>query len=242
MSKKRKIVLIIALLVFCIGITMVITPMIHGQVLERRQSQQATAFWEQVRQSAGDDGSDGPEAEHRAYQDLWDDMVAYNARLIDEQPSSFNSPEAYEQVSFSLADYGLDSEVFGILSIPALDLEIPLYLGANYSNLSKGAAHLSETSLPIGGDSTNCVIAGHRGWQGGAYFLHLTRLKAGDIVEITNPWETLTYKVMSTEDIGSTDTHKVYIQDGEDLLTLLTCDYGAGVKYRYIVVCERIYD
>ena len=243
MSNKRKAALIIALLVFCIGLAMVVAPMIHGQVLEQRQTQQTVAFLEQIQQIRQPADSlekldtsivDGP------YQALWEDMVAYNTRLIDDQSSSFNSPEAYEQVSFNLADYGLDSEVFGILKIPALELEIPLYLGANYSNLAKGAAHLSETSLPIGGESTNCVVAGHRGWQGGEYFLHLTRLKAGDIVEITNPWETLTYKVMSTEDIGSTDTHKVYIQDGEDLLTLLTCDYGAGVKYRYIVVCERV--
>lgn len=243
MSNKRKAALIIALLVFCIGLAMVVAPMIHGQVLEQRQTQQTVAFLEQIQQIWQPADSlekldtsivDGP------YQALWEDMVAYNTRLIDDQSSSFNSPEAYEQVSFNLADYGLDSEVFGILKIPALELEIPLYLGANYSNLAKGAAHLSETSLPIGGESTNCVVAGHRGWQGGEYFLHLTRLKAGDIVEITNPWETLTYKVMSTEDIGSTDTHKVYIQDGEDLLTLLTCDYGAGVKYRYIVVCERV--
>ena len=92
----------------------------------------------------------------------------------------------------------------------------------------------------MGGNNTNCVLAGHRGWNGATYFRDLLKLQIGDEVIITNLWETLTYEVMERKDISATDTDAILIQPGKDLLTLLTCDYGAnGVKYRYIVICDR---
>lgn len=70
---------------------------------------------------------------------------------------------------------------------------MPVYLGATDVNLASGAAHLSQTSLPIGGENTNCVIAGHRGWNGAAYFRYVPDLEKGDFVTLQNLWETLTY-------------------------------------------------
>lgn len=240
MKRKRNILLISAL-VFAVGLGLVLYPVIHGQSLQRGQTEEATAFRAQVeRWQAPDSGTADPE-DPGPYPELREAMESYNARLFDEYQVDFNSPEAYEQVSFTLADYGLDSEVFGVLSIPALELEMPLYLGANRENLARGAAHLSQTSLPIGGENTNCVIAGHRGWQGGEYFLRLHKLQAGDTVEVTNLWETLTYQVREVTTIEPTDSDAVRIREDEDLLTLLTCEYSlSGTKYRYLVICERV--
>jgi sortase A len=118
---------------------------------------------------------------------------------------------------------------------------MPIYLGASYQHMADGAAHLSQTSLPIGGENTNCVIAGHRGWRGATYFLYLTDLRVGDEVFVTNLWETLSYRVMKTQIIDPNDIDAILIQDGKELMTLLTCyRLPSGAKLRYLVYCERV--
>ena len=107
--------------------------------------------------------------------------------------------------------------------------------------MAKGAAHLSQTSLPIGGENTNCVLAGHRGWNGAANFLYVDRLIPGDTVTVTNLWETLNYKVSEIKVISPNDVESIHIQSNRELLTLLTCHPPAsGGKQRYLVFCERI--
>ena len=168
-------------------------------------------------------------------------MEAYNQRIFEEGQAGFNSVDAYETPSFLLSDYGLEEEVFGVISIPSLEVEIPISLGASAENLALGAAHLSQTSLPIGGKNTNCVIAGHRGWRGGAYFRDIPKLKTGDLVQITNLWETLTYQVNEVKIIYPQSSTALLIQPGQDLLTLMTCEYApGGVKNRCLVICERV--
>ena len=103
-----------------------------------------------------------------------------------------------------------------------------------------GAAVLGGTSLPVGGQNTNCVIAGHRGWKHRAYFKRIEELEPGDEVLVTNPWQCLHYRVAYTEIILPTDSEKLEIQYGNDMITLLTCHpYRSGGKYRYIVYCFR---
>lgn len=127
-----------------------------------------------------------------------------------------------------------------MLSIPAIELEMPVYLGASYDNMAAGAAVLGQTSLPIGGDNTNCVIAGHRGWNGAAYFLNIDKLQEGDEIQLINLWETMNYTVTEIRIIEPTDIKQVLIQEDRELLTLMSCHpYASGGKYRYLVFCER---
>ncbi len=178
-----------------------------------------------------------PPAEHTQ---LWLDMKAYNETIFREGQEGLSDPAAYETPSFRLSDYGLNSEVFGVLSIPRLELRMPIYLGATEENMANGAAVMGQTSLPIGGDNTNCVLAGHRGWNGAAHFLYVDRLVPGDTVTVTNLWETLNYKVSEIKVISPNDVEAIHIQSNRELLTLLTCHPPAsGGKQRYLVFCER---
>ena len=175
------------------------------------------------------------------YPELLADLQAYNQRIYTEKQSSLVDLEACEEPAADLTTYGIDDEIIGVLEIPAMELTMPVYLGASDDHLAAGAAVLGNTSAPIGGDNTNCVIAGHRGWKGADYFRHIDRLQVGDTVKLTNLWETLTYTVA---DIQITQPHEVdmiKIQQGRDLLTLLTCHpYASGGKQRYVVYCERV--
>lgn len=83
------------------------------------------------------------------------------------------------------------------------------------------------------------VIAGHRGWRGADYFRHIDRLAVGDSVTLTNLWETLTYTVADIQIIQPHEVDKIEIQQGRDLLTLLTCHpYASGGRQRFVVYCE----
>jgi LPXTG-site transpeptidase (sortase) family protein len=177
------------------------------------------------------------------YEQLYKDMQHYNMSLFTHKQSGLTSKSAYEQSQFILTDYGLPDEKFGILSIPKIDLEMPLFLGASEANMASGAAVLSQTSVPIGGTSTNAIIAGHRGWNGYPYFLDIEKLEEGDEVTITNLWGTLTYKVTGIQIISPNDVNAILIRPGKDMITLLTCHPpNSGGKYRYLVFCERVED
>lgn len=231
------------ILLFACGFSIFAYPYIHNYMVERDMQGQIHDFLEQVGTQPTEDTpelTDSPELP-REYQALWDAMVSYNDAIWEEKQAGLCDPWAYQQPSFTLGEYGLEEEVFGVISIPALDLEMPLYLGATASHMAEGAAHLSQTSLPIGGRNTNCVIAGHRGWNGADYFRYITELQPGDEVMITNLWETLTYKVTDTRIIMPNEVEQILIQEGRDMITLLTCHpYASGGKQRFLIFCDRV--
>lgn len=179
------------------------------------------------------------------YLELLRAMQEYNAQLEANGQAELVDASSYEVPSFDLAAWGVEDNIIGYIDIPAIDVTLPIYLGANTENMAAGAAQLSNTSLPIGsfqGVSTNCVIAGHRGYRKADMFRHLDELQVGDQVIITNLWETLTYEVVETKVIVPTDFDQVLIQDGRDLLTLSTCHPYRYNYQRYIVYCERVLD
>ena len=230
--------------VFLAGLLILGYPYLRGAMVNRKMQQQAQSFIQRTESPTATDQEKTDISGHprpsKKYEQLWLAMEAYNQKIWTEKQSGLCDPWAYEQPSFNLTEYGVEDEVFGVISIPALDLEMPLYLGATDQHMEDGAAHLSQTSIPIGGRNTNAVIAGHRGWYGAAYFRYITELQPGDEVIVINLWETLTYRVVGTQIIWPHDVDRILIHEGRDLLTLLTCHpYASGGKQRYLVICER---
>lgn len=179
----------------------------------------------------------------RPYQALYDKMESYNKDLIDNGQDIADA-WSYEQQPFDLTGLGIDSDnpAIGYIEIPDMKIRLPLLLGASTENLEKGAAVMSNTSMPIGGTDTNCVIAGHRGWEGSAYFQYIENMKKGSRVYVTNPWETLVYECVDIEVINPNNVDSIMIQKGKDMVTLLSCHpyvLGGG-PYRYVVFCERV--
>ncbi|MBD5544200.1 MAG: class C sortase [Lachnospiraceae bacterium] len=172
--------------------------------------------------------------------DLYQEMSLYNQTLFEDKQKDLTDPFSYESASFDLTEYGLSDNIIGYLTIPAMDVELPIYLGANEENLAKGAVHLGQTSMPIGGINTNVVLAAHRGYKGIPMFRDIQNLKTGDIITVTTLWDTLTYQVLKTEIILPDEINKILIQPGADMLTLFTCHPYRQNSHRYVVYCERI--
>ena len=97
-------------------------------------------------------------------------MQEYNQEIYKNRQSGLSDQLSYQTPSFDLTKWGLEDNVVGYITIPKMEVELPIYLGASEENMKHGAVHLSQTSLPIGGNNTNCVIAAHRGYRGAPFF------------------------------------------------------------------------
>ena len=223
----RKTPFVLAAVLAVAGICVMLWPVFTGHRLQANTDEAVQGFLEERK----------PEQQ---YPELLADLQAYNRRIYVEKQSGLVDLEACEAPAADLPTYGIEDEIIGVLEIPAMELTMPIYLGASDTHLAAGAAVLGNTSVPIGGTNTNCVIAGHRGWRGADYFRHIDKLAVGDTVKLTNLWETLTYTVSDIQIIQPHEAEKIKIQQGRDLLTLLTCHpYASGGKQRYVIYCER---
>ncbi|OUN99501.1 hypothetical protein B5F98_01840 [Pseudoflavonifractor sp. An44] len=174
------------------------------------------------------------------HQDLREAMEAYNLQLSQDQ-SGLDSVGSYEAPGLNLEDYGMEADdAVGYVEIPSMDVILPLYLGASRAHMNDGGAVLGQTSMPIGGNSTNCVIAAHRGWNGKAMFRDVELLQEGDLVYLTNLWETLTYQVTGISIIWPDEVEAVAIRPSQDMVTLLTCHPYIVGTHRYLVYCQRV--
>ena len=224
----RKTSLVLAALLAMAGICVMLWPVFTGHRLQADTDAAVQEFL-----------ADCDESEQK-YPELLAALQEYNRQLYAETQCNLVDIEVCKEPAADLTAYGIDDEIIGVLEISAMELTMPVYLGASDDHLSEGAAVLGNTSAPIGGDNTNCVIAGHRGWRGADYFRHIDKLAVGDTVKLTNLWETLTYTVSDIQIIQPHEAEKIKIQQGRDLLTLLTCHpYASGGKQRYVVYCER---
>ena len=224
----RKIPFVLAALLAVAGVCVMLWPVFTGHRLQADTDAAVQVFL-----------ADRDEPE-QLYPELLAVLQEYNRQLYTEKQCSLTDLEACETPAADLAAYGIEDEIIGVLEIPTMQLTMPVYLGASDDHLAAGAAVLGNTSAPIGGDNTNCVIAGHRGWRGADYFRHIDKLAVGDTVKLTNLWETLTYTVSDIQIIQPHEIEKIKIQPNRDLLTLLTCHpYASGGRERYVVYCER---
>jgi len=168
-------------------------------------------------------------------------LRAENQRLHRTGQSGLVDAFSYETTAIDLAKYGIDDGLIGFVAVPAAGIDLPVFLGANTENMRKGATHLTQTSYPIGGDSTNTVIAAHRGGTR-AMFRNIGDIALGDDILVTTAWGTLRYEVVEIEIIAPDDIDRVKIRAGRDLITLISCNPLGGNHQRYVVVAERLAD
>ena len=246
MSRKivRKALIVILVFLILVGLSMILIPMFQARCQEQ-QMEQVVESWENDYGSPENTTVDKHIETSTlptclVFPELREAMESYNINLHQTGQADLVDAWSYQETVFDLSSYGIHGEAVGVITIPAIDVKLPLYLGASYENMSKGFAQLSQTSMPIGGIGTNCVVACHRGYQGAAYLRDADKISAGDLVYLTNFWETLSYEVISIKVISPDDMEEILIQPGKDLLTLVTCTpYRVG-SHRLLIICERV--
>ena len=165
-------------------------------------------------------------------------MVNRNGDLAGDEhgQDGLYDPFGFAEPDLSVAEFGLPDDVVGSVDIPAIDVSLPVRLGASHDRLLEGAAHLTHTSYPVGGASTNAVIAAHRDF---GYFMDLDHLAIGDDVIVRNFLEPLHYHVAEIRVIDPDATDELLIQPGRDLVTLITCHPRGANGQRLLIIAER---
>lgn len=162
---------------------------------------------------------------------------------IFRNEGNFQDPftEGYEQSRYDeCKKVILDGESFATIEIPKLHLEIPIYLGATENELSRGIGQVDGSSLPIGGESTHTVLAGHRGMGTKEMFRNLDRLNVNDTFYIHTVEGTLTYNVYDVGVILPHETESLRIVEGKDLASLITCHPYRHNSHRLVIYGERV--
>lgn len=210
---------------------------------ENRQDSTSESSEQETESNPEEADETGPFSSYEKSIRLFEEMENYNLDLVTEGQVILDA-WSFKQTPVDLSGLTNETRAIGSIEIPEINLTLPLYIGASEENMSNGAVVLAGTSMPIGGNTTNCVIAAHRGWSGSPYFRDIDQMKIGSEVIITNPWEVLKYQVTGTEIIHETENNILNIQPGKDMVTLFSCyPYGAvGTSYRQVIFCERTRD
>ncbi len=223
----------IAFLLIVAGVCAAGYPIVTKLATEEEITQVITSYNRETQDSA-------------AMEQYADDADAYNAELfssgaVSYDPFVVNSGYMVETSSVlddyaSMLDYG---DVMGYLSIPKIDVTLPIYHDTTASVLDKGIGHLKTSSLPVGGANTHAVLCGHSGMQT-ALFSDLNKLETGDMFTVRAANRTLTYEVVEIKTVLPTEMQSLAIQEGSDLVTLMTCTPIGTNSHRLLVTGERV--
>lgn len=172
------------------------------------------------------------EADYTAYFEAAD---AYNETLASIGSSStISNPELVDEDYWETLDI-TGTGVMGYITIEKINVQLPIYHGTASEVLQIAAGHLEGSSLPVGGESTHCVLSAHRGLPSAKLFTDLDQLEVGDTFTITVLDQVLTYEVDQISIVEPSDIEDLYIEKGKDYCTLMTCTpYGVN-SHRLLV-------
>lgn len=182
------------------------------------------------------------DTDDKELQKAYNEATEYNKSLLEggverdpfNNKLKINTAYKYEDM------LTINGDIMATIEIPEIDVSLPIYHGTDTETLKKGVGHLSQTSLPIGGESTHAVITGHTGLPQAKLFTDLDILKLGDKFYIHSLGNTLAYKIIDIYVIKPDETETLKITEGKDYVTLITCTpYGVNT-HRLAVRGERV--
>jgi len=129
-----------------------------------------------------------------------------------------------------------NTKVVAYVSIPNVNLALPILRGASSQNLDVSATTILENqTLGIG----NYPIAGHRTIHPDTLFSPLAEVEKGDMVYLTDKQSIYIYEVINKVIVLPEQIEVLNDPEEGSIVTLITC-YGKNSEYRRIVVGELI--
>ena len=227
MKKKGNFLNILLVLVFLVGLSLLLYPSVSDYWNSFHQTRAIATYSEEV-----------ANLENEQYDELWAAAQQYNRSLTERGNAYVLSEEQKEAYEKLLDVSGLG--VMGYIEIPEIDVSLPVYHGTEESVLQIAVGHLDWSSLPVGGESTHCVLSGHRGLPSAKLFTNLDKLTEGDIFLLRVLDEVLTYEVDQILIVEPQETGALRIEEGKDYCTLVTCTPYSVNTHRLLVRGHRI--
>ena len=231
---KKKAGNLVICIIFLAGLSLLLYPFVANQWNNYRQKQLISGYEQAVSEKEAAEGIDY-DAERKKAEDYNEDL------LPCVLPDSFALAESsgVDPVYMNTLNIAGD-EMMGSVEIPKINIKIPIYHTTEEEVLNKGAGHLEGSSLPVGGANTHAVISAHRGLPSASLFTDLDQMKVGDHFLLHVLDETLCYEVDKISVVKPEDTTALAVEDGQDLVTLLTCTpYGVNTE-RLLVRGHRV--
>ena len=227
MKKKGNFLNILLVLVFLVGLSLLLYPSVSDYWNSFHQTRAIATYSEEV-----------ANLENEQYDEIWEAAQQYNRSLTERGNAYLLSDEQKEAYEKLLDVSGLG--VMGYIEIPEIDVSLPVYHGTEESVLQIAVGHLDWSSLPVGGESTHCVLSGHRGLPSAKLFTNLDKLTEGDTFVLRVLDEVLTYEVDQILIVEPQEIGALQIVEGQDYCTLVTCTpYGINT-HRLLVRGHRI--
>ena len=229
---KKIIPIIVILLIFLIGVGILGYPLVSSVINNIDMRNAEDTYVEKSKQM-----------EPKEIKKQFDEARAYNKSLISNMilTDPFDE-EAYKKIGerytkvFNTGPAGL----MGYIKIPKINVNLPIYHGTSLEVLSKGAGHLENTSLPVGGTGTHSVISAHSAYPTQTFFDYLTDMEVGDSFYIYVLDRVLKYDVDQIKVVLPNDTSNLYIEHDKDYMTLITCTPYTINTHRLLVRGKRV--
>lgn len=178
------------------------------------------------------------EMKEEDFSHLWESAADYNASLNLRSNKYVLTEDQQARYANELNAAG--NGVMGYIEIPDIDVFLPVYHGTSDVVLQVAIGHIDWSSLPSGGESTHCVVSGHRGLPSARLFTDLDKMQVGDVFMLNVLNEVLTYQVDQIKIVLPHETEDLLVVEGEDYCTLVTCTpYGIN-SHRMLVRGTRI--
>lgn len=220
--KKGKLSNVLLILMLVVGLSLVLYPTLSNYWNSFHQSRAVASYVEQVTKLDNDE-----------YEKIWQSAVEYNQKM-KERENLYGLPDELAAVYDQTLNV-VGNGIMGYVEIPCIDVNLPIYHGTSESVLQIAIGHLNWTSLPTGGESTHCVVSGHRGLPSARLFTDLDRVSIGDTFILNVLDQVLTYEVDQIKIVEPYDTEALVIEEGKDYCTLVTCTpYGVN-SHRMLV-------
>lgn len=226
-KKQNRLTTVLLVVLLLAGLSLLLYPTVSDYWNSLHQSRAIADYVEAV-----------AEMDDLEYERLWDAACEYNEALAQHSgtlSSSTPDTQSYEEL-LNISNLG----IMGYIEIPDINCSLPIYHGTDDSVLQIAVGHLAWSSLPVGGESSHCVISGHRGLPSAKLFTDLDKLREGDIFMLRVLDEVLTYEVDQITTVEPDEVDSLTITAGEDYCTLVTCTpYGINT-HRLLVRGHRI--
>lgn len=223
---KKDISLIALVLVFFLGLSIMLYPLLANYWNQRTQSQSIMDYAAMLENLSEED-----------YSEYFQKADTYNQELRNLTMPLINADEIF---GYNNLLNLMGNGIMGYIFIEKIGVELPIYHGTSSSVLNMAVGHLEGSSLPVGGIGTHTVLSAHRGLPSAKLFSDLDKLEVGDTFEITVLNRVLTYEVEQILIVEPHETDSLAIDSDRDLCSLITCTpYGVNT-HRLIVQAHRI--
>lgn len=226
-KKKNRFSTFLLLISLAIGLSLLLYPTVSDYWNSLVQSRAVATYAEAVDQM-----------DEEAYDAIIKSAQEYNRELLNH-PWGYGLPKGLvKRYTKELAVD--DSGIMGIVEIPSIGVNLPIYHGTGEDVLQVAIGHLNWSSLPVGGADTHCVISGHRGLPSAKLFTNVDQLREGDTFLLRVLNEILTYEIDTIAVVEPGDTSSLKIAKDKDLCTLVTCTpYGVN-SHRLLITGHRV--